>query len=293
MDVNTSHQQEASKNKIVTAILPGLLSTPKYVPHWYMYDAFGSKLFDQHAMENPYYHMYWTESSLMKEHVGDIVSSLEQPVEVLSELGAGSCTKTTYFIEELLKKNKSLTFIPIDIAEGYMEEAVRGLRTKYDSLRVVQFTGDYFEGIDYLKGIKQKKLILFIGSSINNIPIHKMESFLLQIKDAMDVNDGFLVGINLVRDEEGTVKMYNDPSIANKFMVPFNMNALTQLNRDFDANFQMDDFSLHFKYVKRDDMCGIIDKPHYVQNGLTSKKDQTIHLGRLGKFNHIELEKRV
>lgn len=50
-------------------------------------------------------------------YTDEMVSGFGEEV-VLAELGAGSATKTTYLISALLKKNKRLTFIPIDVAKG-------------------------------------------------------------------------------------------------------------------------------------------------------------------------------
>ncbi|XP_077992846.1 histidine N-alpha-methyltransferase-like [Glandiceps talaboti] len=276
MDTKSHHTEENNSinSEIITSILPGLQSTPKYVPHWYMFDTLGSEFFDKIAMESPYYHLYWAESSILKAHAGNIVSSLVESVPVLSELGAGSSTKTQYIIEALLKQSERLTFIPIDVAEEFMEENGKHLSAKYDALEVKPFPGEYLEGIRHIKHVQQSKLILFLGSSFSNIPMNKMKSFLLQVRDAMGENDGFLVGIDLCRDEEKLLQMYSHPGSFG----PFTMNILDRLNRDFIANLRHEDFTLHCKYVKRDDSCGFINKPQYIQLGLMSKIDQTVHL---------------
>ncbi|XP_077867718.1 histidine N-alpha-methyltransferase-like [Saccoglossus kowalevskii] len=258
-------------------IKEGLLSTPKYVPQWYLYDTHGSKLFDKIAMENPSYHIYRIEKTMLEQYSDLIISDLGDDI-VLCELGAGSLTKTTHIISALLKKNKDLTYIPIDIAEDFLLQNATVLQGRFDSvLKVEPFVGDYDDGLTYLRSVQKDKLLIFLGSSVSNIALSKMEIFLSRLFEAMGEKDRLLIGIDLTQDKDKLLAMYSDPETE----IPFNLNLLTRLNREFNANFKRENFRLHCNYVIREDMRGTIEHAHYIQQALQSTCEQVVHLGTL------------
>ncbi|XP_006822057.1 histidine N-alpha-methyltransferase-like [Saccoglossus kowalevskii] len=264
-------------------IKEGLLSTPKYVPHWYLYDTQGSKLFEKNAMENPLYHIYRTEKTMLEQYSDLIISDLGDDI-VLCELGAGSLTKTTHIISALLNKNKDLTYIPIDIAGDFMLQNATVLQEQFDSVLVEPFVGDYNDGLTYLRSIRKGKLLIFLGNSLSNIPLNKMENFLSRVLETMGEKDRFLIGIDLTQDKDKILAMHSDP----KMGISFNENLLNRLNREFNANFKKENFQLHCNYVIRDDMCGTVKHAQYIQKALKSTCEHVVHLDTLGLTIHFK-----
>nr|XP_002742080.1 PREDICTED: uncharacterized protein LOC100372749 [Saccoglossus kowalevskii] len=267
-------------------VVKGLLSTPKYFPHWYMYDTRGSILFDNAAMNNPHYHIYGNETRILKQNIVEIISNVGNEV-VLCELGAGSSTKTTHIISALLQKNKQLTYIPIDVAKEFVEDTSRGLLAQFNNgLEVKPFAGNYIEGLCHLKTIRKEKLIIFLGNSFSNIPLHEMRSFLSHLKDAMGDNGRFLAGIDTTQDEDTLRAMYTDPHTS----VPFALNCLTRLNREFEANFKLEMFRLNLELVVRDGAVDMVDNPRYIQIALKSTCKQDVNLEKLGLHMSFEAD---
>ncbi|XP_077862789.1 histidine N-alpha-methyltransferase-like, partial [Saccoglossus kowalevskii] len=108
----------------------------------------------------------------------------------------------------------------------------------HEVVKVEPFVGDYDDGLTYLKGIQQEKLLIFLGSSFSNIPLNKIEDFLSRVLETMGENDKFLIGIDLTQDKDKVLEMYSYPATE----VPFNKNTLTRLNREFNANFKQENF---------------------------------------------------
>ncbi|XP_006823974.1 histidine N-alpha-methyltransferase-like [Saccoglossus kowalevskii] len=265
------------------AVRKWLLSTPKYVPMWYLYDTIGSVLYEKITMENPHYHIYRTESHILKQNADEIISGLKDIV--LCELGAGNATKTAFLISALLKKNKMLTYIPIDVAKDFMEHNVSLLMQRFsEGLEAKSFAGDYVDGLHHLKGLHRNKLIMWIGNSISNVPIDDLKSLLAQINNIMGENDRFLVGIDLTQDKDKALTIYSHPDT----WIPFKMNALTRLNRDLGANFKHQNFKLYTKYVRNDDVDGFVEKPQYIQHALKSICEQHVRLDALDLKLHFE-----
>ncbi|XP_070572245.1 histidine N-alpha-methyltransferase-like isoform X2 [Ptychodera flava] len=190
---------------LVSTILPGLLSSPKYVPQWYTYDKLGSELFDRVTNENPDYHLYRVEMSLLKEHTDKIIDNFDE-TSVFAELGAGNSSKMHRLIEAILKKEGSLRFIPIDISKEYVEESAKNLIKLFPLLDVQPFVGHYLDGMVHVKSLQGSKLLVFLGSSFSSIPEAQMLPFLETIRDAIEERIGKTIDL-----EEGEVIHINSP----------------------------------------------------------------------------------
>ncbi|XP_070572244.1 histidine N-alpha-methyltransferase-like isoform X1 [Ptychodera flava] len=271
---------------LVSTILPGLLSSPKYVPQWYTYDKLGSELFDRVTNENPDYHLYRVEMSLLKEHTDKIIDNFDE-TSVFAELGAGNSSKMHRLIEAILKKEGSLRFIPIDISKEYVEESAKNLIKLFPLLDVQPFVGHYLDGMVHVKSLQGSKLLVFLGSSFSSIPEAQMLPFLETIRDAIEGNrDRLLIGLDTNRNPERVKKIYSHPTF-----VDFMRNILTRLNKDFQADFMQDKFDPYVEYNKSNDQNiedWIIEDPEYLNTGFRSKCQQTVTLERIGKTIDLE-----
>ncbi|XP_070555929.1 histidine N-alpha-methyltransferase-like [Ptychodera flava] len=269
------------QSDFVSTILPGLLSSQKYVPHWYMYDKFGSELFDRITHENPDYHLYRVETSLLKEYTERIISNFDE-TSVFAELGAGNSSKMHSLIEAMLKKEGSLRFIPIDISKEYLEESSKNLTKTFPLLDVQPFIGDYVDGMAHIKSLQGSKLLIFLGSTFSTIPMAQMLPFLETIRDSIKGNrDRLLIGLDINRNPELVKKMYNHST-----NIDFMRNILTRLNRDFRADFKQENFDHYIDYHNSKGMNiegWKIEDPEYLDAGLRSKCQQKVALDSIGK----------
>ena len=88
---------------IASDVADGLFRTPKSLPPKLLYDGRGSALFEQ-ITSLPEYYPTRTEAAILSMHAEEICSRLGQNVTV-SELGAGTATKTRILLRSLLQPN--------------------------------------------------------------------------------------------------------------------------------------------------------------------------------------------
>jgi dimethylhistidine N-methyltransferase len=210
---------------------------PKHLPSKLFYDEIGSQIFER-ITDLPEYYLTRTERSILENYAGEI---LEQagPTLTLVELGAGTATKTCILIEELLQRQARTLFYPIDVSSSALNEAVRQLGGQFPSLRVNPIVADYTGGVPALSRITGRKLVLYIGSSIGNFEPSEAVRILRRIRRTLRAGDSFLLGADYAKSGKILVPAYND---SQGITASFNKNVLARLNRELDADFDLDAF---------------------------------------------------
>ncbi len=155
------------------------------------------------------------------------------------ELGAGTATKTCILIEELLQRQSRTLFYPIDVSPSALDEAVRQLGRQFPSLRVNPIVADYTGGVPALSRISGRKLVLYIGSSIGNFEPAEAIRILRRIRRTLRSGDALLLGADFAKSPKILVPAYDD---AQGVTAAFNKNILARLNRELDADFDLDAF---------------------------------------------------
>jgi L-histidine Nalpha-methyltransferase len=84
----------------------GLLSDPKYIPSYFIYDTQGSRLYEQ-ICELPEYYLTRKEKEILTNRADEIAAFLESGGTIV-ELGSGNSEKTCILIECCLKQNSKL-----------------------------------------------------------------------------------------------------------------------------------------------------------------------------------------
>jgi dimethylhistidine N-methyltransferase len=82
----------------------------------------------------------------------------------------------------------------------------------------------------------------FPGSTIGNLEPHEASAFLRQAARTLGAGAIFIVGVDLVKDEEILNRAYND---AAGVTAAFNRNLLTRINRELGAQFDVASFEHH------------------------------------------------
>jgi len=235
----TSRQQLQLRttDAIALEVLHGLTATPKHLPAKLFYDEAGSQLFEQ-ITELPEYYLTRTERSILEQYAGEILQQAG-PSLTLVELGAGTATKTSILIEELLLRQSRALFYPIDVSTSALEEAMRQLGRQFPALRVSPIVADYTAGVPALSRITGRKLVLYIGSSIGNFePPHSIR-LLRRIRQTLRPGDALLLGADFAKSPKILLPAYDD---AEGVTAAFNKNILARLNRELDAEFDLDAF---------------------------------------------------
>src|SRR5439155_41681 len=101
-----------------------------------------------------------------------------------------------------------------------------------------------FEAIGYLPeyGVTradERLLLLFLGSTIGNFEPPEAREFLREVRGRLRPGDGFLLGTDLVKPAATLIAAYDD---ALGVTAAFDLNLLRRLNRDLDAEFDLENF---------------------------------------------------
>ncbi|MGN6622578.1 MAG: L-histidine N(alpha)-methyltransferase, partial [Candidatus Nitrosocosmicus sp.] len=239
---------DKSTNEFKEDILTGLCNgSQKSLPSKYLYDDSGSELFEKITVQ-PEYYPTRTEIKLLDDYAKNIIDNIQKEI-VLIELGSGSSRKTKLLFNEILKKQKTLYYFPIDISFNFLSSVVSSLENSLKNVIVKGIPYEYIDGMIHCNNIlfesnvefaSISRLIIFLGSSIGNFEIEEARTFLKNIRLNMTNNDFLLIGFDLVKDDILIENAYNDK---NGITRQFNLNLLNRINKELGANFIINNFS--------------------------------------------------
>lgn len=228
------------KNEFAENVYNGLTSSQKHLSSAFFYDKKGDRLFQQ-IMDLPEYYLTRSEYEVLETHAGDFVRLFDSPQGFdLFELGAGDGKKTKILLRAFLEAGLDLTFLPIDISENALQGLASSLSKEFPGLEVLPMKGTYFGVLKEMASFtSRKKVILFLGSNIGNLPPATAVSFLQKIRAAMGKEDLLFIGFDLTKDPAIILQAYND---SKGVTAAFNKNILTRINRELHGNLDLDTF---------------------------------------------------
>lgn len=247
----------------------GLTAHPKTLPPKYFYDALGSQLFEAICLL-PEYYLTRAETEIFERHSAEIIAQSFAPISLV-ELGSGSSVKTRLLIEAILARQSELHYQPIDISASILEQSSSKLLGDYSKLRITAQVNDYTRGLGSItRQDDERLLVLFLGSNIGNYAIDEARTLLSQIRGALRVGDGLLLGADLKKSPGVLEPAYAD---ALGVTAAFNLNLLLRINRELDADFDLTRFEHRATYQER---LG------RVEIHLVSRTMQTVNIDKLG-----------
>jgi L-histidine Nalpha-methyltransferase len=220
---------------IAMEVLTGLTKRPKSLSPWLFYDEAGSRLFEE-ITELPEYYVTRTERQILARHADEIVSAAAEGRHLsIIELGAGTATKTGLLLRAAVGLQGRVTYSPIDVSETAIREATTRLETELPEVSVKPIVADYTEGMrQNSAGPSERRLVLYIGSSIGNFSPADAVNLLRDVRDQLAPGDCLLLGTDMVKDTRTLLAAYDD---AAGVTARFNLNVLARLNRELDARF--------------------------------------------------------
>jgi L-histidine Nalpha-methyltransferase len=214
----------------------GLTATPKWLPPKWFYDARGSDLFEE-ITRLPEYYPTRAERAILVRRAGDIAEITE--AKTLIELGSGSSEKTRLLLDALRAYGTLGAFVPLDVSEAALREAATAIAAAYPELDIHPIVGDFTRHLAYLPRAGTR-MVAFLGGTIGNLLPAERAGFLSALRSTLEPGEWLLLGADLVKDPAVLVPAYDD---AAGVTAEFNRNVLRVLNRELDADFDIDAFT--------------------------------------------------
>lgn len=214
----------------------GLTRTPKMLPPKWFYDSVGSDLFDQ-ITRLPEYYPTRTEAQILRRRSPEIVAAAG--ADTLVELGSGTSEKTRMLLDAMRDSGQLRRFIPFDVDAGVLRAAGDAIGQEYPGIEIDAVCGDFEEHLGKIPAVG-RRLVAFLGSTIGNLTPGPRANFLASLSETLQPGDSVLLGTDLVKDAERLVNAYDDSS---GVTAAFNRNVLSVVNRELDADFDLDAFA--------------------------------------------------
>jgi len=244
-------------------VLQGLSEPQKRVPSKYFYDERGSKLFEQICALDEYYPTR-TELKLLGDCAAELAARAGPDVSLV-EFGSGSNKKVRILLDHL---DSPAAYAPIDISREHLLASAREVAADYAGVAVIPICADFTQPVELPDTIDTaRRLGLFPGSTIGNFDPEPAVAFLERAAETLGPGAGFLVGVDLKKDEAILHAAYND---AKGVTADFNLNLLRRMNRELGADFDLAAFEHAAPYNADEGR---------VEMHLVSRHAQTVHVG--------------
>ena len=259
--------------ELLADALVGLSCNAPTLPCKWFYDERGSQLFDA-ICELPEYYPTRTELQLTRDVIGQVGARLGDELSLI-EFGSGSSLKTRVLLENLNVQ----TYVPLDISREHLLASTAQLQREFLDLNVEPVVADYTAPFDLPALGDGPRVIYFPGSTVGNFAPLPAIDFL---RNARARGDWLLIGVDLPKDPDVLIAAYND---AQGVTAQFNLNLLMRLNREADADFDLNQWS-HQAVWEADQSR--------IEMRLISLANQCVHIGgacfEFGRGQHIVTE---
>nr|HAT8713997.1 L-histidine N(alpha)-methyltransferase [Legionella jordanis] len=264
-----SHNQ--ANNEFMRDVLLGLSRPKKTIPSKYFYDETGSELFNR-ITKHPDYYLTACEIDILTTIRKELSALLEKTTFNLIELGPGEGIKSRLLIDQFIKDRRSFSYCMVDISTQYLEQLAQKINGELPDLNIISINSDYSNGIKCLgETSKEKNFVLFLGSSIGNFDLSTSRCFLQEIRQSLQEGDYMLIGFDLRKDIDVLLRAYNDRDGITR---AFNLNLLERVNRELNANFNLNSFEHYGNY-------NVLDGA--MESFIVSRAEQTVHVASLNK----------
>lgn len=235
----------------------------KLNPKW-LYDHEGSKIFEQITKLDEYY-VTRTEIDILRNNQKEISDCIGEGATII-EPGAGASEKIKILLKSL-KKPK--LYVPSDISKTYIEDVAKKLQKTLPEIDIEPLVFDFQSNKKIPDHInRQKNLTTFFpGSTIGNFDPQDAIQFLKRVKSQF-CSSKMIIGVDLVKNKKTLEKAYNDElGVTSKF----NKNILKRMNKELDANFDLDSFR-HNAFFN--------EEKSRIEMHLVSRKKQNVSIGK-------------
>lgn len=268
----------SNNQEFLQDVVDGLSDLPKRISSKYFYDENGDALFQQ-IMELDEYYLTRAEYDIFETQKDRILNNItdDHAHFNLIEFGAGDGYKTKVLLRYFLQKNADFNYMPIDISQNVLDGLECSLNKEIPDLTLKCLQGDYFETLNDLEHSEDEtNVILFLGSNIGNFTPDEALEFLTNLRAKLSPGDLLIIGIDLKKEPRKILMAYNDKKGITK---EFNLNLLRRINRELDADFEIDTFWHYPIYNPVSGECVSM---------LISRIEQEVNIGAANRSFHFE-----
>jgi len=254
------------RGQFMQDVVHGLRRSQKEIPCKYFYDETGSALFDEICELDEYY-LTRTELAILQAHAPEMAAAIGEDCELI-EFGSGSGIKTRLLLDQVRSPR---AYVPIDVARQPIERSAQALRERFPGLVVLPVHADFTLplSLPYTGLPRARRVVYFPGSTIGNFSPRAAVHLLRAIARLAGSGGGLLIGLDLDKHESIVWPAYNDRRGVTAF---FNLNLLARINRELDADFDLDAFAHRATYVREKERVEIY---------LVSRSAQLVRIGGL------------
>jgi L-histidine N-alpha-methyltransferase len=243
-----SYLGPGDERSLADDVLDGLTRPFKEIQPKHFYDARGGELFDR-ITELPEYYPTRAEAAILETR--GAAALVEMGAGEIVELGSGTATKTRLLLRALDDAGALRRYVPLDVTEGLVRSTAEELVEELPGLTVHGIVGDFERHLRHVPAPLDDgpRVVAFLGGTIGNFPPGSRRRFLRRMSRLLRPGvDRLLLGTDLVKDVETLEAAYND---AEGVTADFNLNVLRVMNRELDADFDVDAFE-HVAFYDHD-----------------------------------------
>lgn len=246
-------------------VLRGLAQTPKRIPSKYFYDARGSQLFEEICAQ-PEYYLTRTELAILEENAAAIASAIG-PRALLVEYGSGAGIKTRLLLDAL---EQPVGYVPVEISRSALDASVENLSEEFPEVDMLPVSADFTQPVDLPAPDQaaRRTVVFFPGSTLGNFEQREAIALLRTMAIEMGRQGAALVGIDLKKDAAILEAAYNDAAGVTR---EFTLNLLTRINRELQADFNLDEFDHRARYNAQ---------AGRIETHVVSRIDQVVAIGK-------------
>jgi L-histidine N-alpha-methyltransferase len=226
------------------SVCAGLERNPRQLECRFLYDARGSKLYEQ-ICSQPEYYPTRTEAGILARSADEICRETG-PCHLI-ELGSGSSAKTDYLLSSSQSLYGNICYTPIDISASALHLSGRSIISRRPEVQFVGIHGTYNDSFKLFR-CASPALVIFLGSTIGNFQEEEEHAFWQDISRHMQAGDYFLLGIDLVKDQGLLEAAYND---AAGVTAAFTRNYFARMNRELGTALDPDRIE-HIAFYNRE-----------------------------------------
>jgi L-histidine N-alpha-methyltransferase len=249
-------------------VLDGLTRPFKELPPKHFYDAYGAELFDR-ICELPEYYPTRAERAILEQRSAEIVAATG--ATELVELGSGTAAKTRLLLRAMADTGTLRRYVPVDVTESMVVSCADELVEEFPGLRVHGIVGDFERHLAHVPAPEGPRVVAFLGGTIGNFTPGSRRRLERAIAKLLRPGvDHLLLGTDLVKDPAVIEAAYDDSA---GITAEFNRNVLRVINRELDADFELDAFE-HVAFFDRE--------REWVEMRLRALRRMDVHVAKLG-----------